>query len=139
MLKSVNNIIAKQIVLGMDFNLHFDSLLESQGRNPILKTYILLKWLSLKIPWNFAIFLGLAIPKWKNLLFGKIIGLDLFNVERTFFVSIFCYMTYVLALFCNDHSPILFALDMIKEGQRGRGLGKFNSSLLSNKKSWKII
>ena len=63
MLKSVNNIIAKQIVLGMDFNLHFDSLLESQGRNPILKTYILLKGLSLKIPWNFAIFLGLAIPK----------------------------------------------------------------------------
>ena len=43
MLKSVNNIIAKQIVLGMDFNLHFDSLLESQGRNTILKTYILLK------------------------------------------------------------------------------------------------
>ena len=43
MLKSVKNIIDKQIILGMDFNLYFDSLLESQGRNPILKIYILLK------------------------------------------------------------------------------------------------
>ena len=43
MLKSVENIIAKQIILGMDFNLYFDSLLESQGRNPILKKYMLPK------------------------------------------------------------------------------------------------
>ena len=37
MLKSPNNVSAKQITLGGDFNLYFDSLLESQGRNPILK------------------------------------------------------------------------------------------------------
>ena len=37
MLKSVNNISAKQIILGSDCNLCFDSLLESQGRNHILK------------------------------------------------------------------------------------------------------
>ena len=43
MLKSVKNIIPKQIILGMDFNLYFDSLLESQGRNPILKKYMLPK------------------------------------------------------------------------------------------------
>ena len=36
-LKSVNNINAKQIILGGDFNLYFDSLLESQGGNPISK------------------------------------------------------------------------------------------------------
>ena len=106
MLKSVKNIITKQIILGMDFNLYFDSLLESQGRNPILKKYMLPKWLSLKIPWKFAIFLALAISKPKNLLFRKIIGFDLFNVERTFFVSdVFqesIYMSYVLASFCND-------------------------------------
>ena len=36
-LKSVNNISAKQITLGEDFNLYFDSLLESQGENPISK------------------------------------------------------------------------------------------------------
>ena len=35
---------------------------------------------------------------------------------------------------CSDHSPpISFALDMIKEGQRGRGLRKFDSSLLNTK------
>ena len=32
------------------------------------------------------------------------------------------------------YSPILFSLDMIKEGQRGKGLWKFNSSLSSNKR-----
>ena len=37
MLKSANNVSAKQIILGGDFNLHFDSLIESQGRNPIFK------------------------------------------------------------------------------------------------------
>ena len=36
-LKGVNNINAKQIILGGDFNLYFDSLLESQGGNPISK------------------------------------------------------------------------------------------------------
>ena len=35
-LKSVNNISAKQIILGGHFNLYFDSLLESQRGNPIL-------------------------------------------------------------------------------------------------------
>ena len=37
MLKSVSNISANQIILGVDFNLYFDSLLESQHGNPKLK------------------------------------------------------------------------------------------------------
>ena len=37
MLKSISNISAKQIILGVDFNLYFDSLLESQHGNPKLK------------------------------------------------------------------------------------------------------
>ena len=36
MFKSVNNISAKQIILGGVFHRYFDSLLESQGANPIL-------------------------------------------------------------------------------------------------------
>ena len=61
--------------------------------------------------------------------------LDFFFVSNVFLVlqeSI--HKTDVLASFCSDHSPILFVLDMIKEGQMGKGLWKFNSSLLSNKK-----
>ena len=37
MLKTVNNISAKQIILGGNFNLYFDSLVESQGGNSVLK------------------------------------------------------------------------------------------------------
>ena len=40
MLKSVNNISTEQIILGDDFNFYFDSLLENQGGNPILKISI---------------------------------------------------------------------------------------------------
>ena len=32
------------------------------------------------------------------------------------------YKTYVLPSFRSDHSPILFALDMTEEDQRGKGL-----------------
>ena len=56
MFKSVNNISAKQIILGGVFHRYFDSLLESQGANPILEKNLLPKWLSLKIILNFAIF-----------------------------------------------------------------------------------
>ena len=45
MLKSVNNISAKQTIIGADFNLYFDSLLESQDKNLILKkTYCQNDW-----------------------------------------------------------------------------------------------
>ena len=39
-LKSVNNISAEQIILGGIFHRYFDSLLENQGGNPILKKAI---------------------------------------------------------------------------------------------------
>ena len=69
----------------------------------------------LKRPLIIAIFGGLEIPKSKDLLFGKIIVLAFFNVDWTFFVSNILpepiYKTDVLASFCSDNSPILFALE----------------------------
>ena len=44
------------------------------------------------------------------------------------------HKTDVLASLRSNHSPILFSLDMIDEGQRRKGLWKFNSSLSPNKK-----
>ena len=44
------------------------------------------------------------------------------------------HKTDALPLLCSNRSPILFSLDMIKEGQREKGLWKFKSSLLSNKR-----
>ena len=63
MLKAFNNISVKRVCLVGYFNLYFDPLLESQGENPILKKDLVPKRLSLKIPFNFAIFGGLKIPK----------------------------------------------------------------------------
>ena len=50
-------------------------------------------------------------------LFGKVIGLALFNLDWTFFVSNVVqepiYKTNALALSCSDQFPILFVLHMI--------------------------
>ena len=46
--------------------------------------------------------------------------------------------TNILASLATDHSPILFLLNQMSEFFRGKGLWKFNKSLLSNKEYVKI-
>ena len=58
--------------------------------------------------------------------------LDFFFVSNGF--QEYIHKIDALILLCSNHSPILFSLDMIKEGQREEGLWKFKSSLLSNKR-----
>ena len=73
----------------------------------------------------------------KIITLGKNIGLALFNVDSIFLVSNVLeeYLkNSALASFYSDHSLVLFAIDIIKEGQRGNGLWKFSCSQLSNKK-----
>ena len=58
-------------------------------------------------------------PQIKRLTFDFCIitGLALFNVNWTFFsFKVSTHKTDALASFCSDHSPILFALDMMKKG-----------------------
>ena len=87
MSKSVNNISAKQMILGGDFNLYFDSWIESQGglKKPIAKM------IELK-------------STFKTL---RYLNETFFFVSNVLQESI--YKTVVLASFCSDHSPILFA------------------------------
>ena len=73
----------------------------------------------------------------KRITLGKNIGLALFNVDSIFFVSNVLeeyLQNSALASFCSDHSLVLFAIDIIKEGQGGNRLWKFSCSQLSNKK-----
>ena len=56
--------------------------------------------------------------------------IDLFFLSNVLQESI--YKADVLSSFCSDNSPIVFALVIIKE--KGNGLWKFDSSLLSNKR-----
>ena len=80
------------------------------------------------------IFRGLKIPKTQDLLLGKIMGLVLFNVDWTFFVSNvlqeFFYKADALALFCSENPPNLLNLGLIKEIQRWKGLWKCNNSIV---------
>ena len=94
--------------------------------------------IGLKNTFELCIIQSLEISKTKYLLFDKIIELTLFNVDGTFFISNvlqeYIYKADVVAQFCSDHSPILLALDMIREGQMGKGLWKLKNSVLSNTK-----
>ena len=91
MLKSVNNINAKQIILSKDFNLYsvyFDSFLGNEDKNPILKKNIA-KMIELNNTFELSDIWRLRNTKTKKILFGKIIGLALFNVDWTFLFQIF--------------------------------------------------
>ena len=48
MLNSIPNIINKNVILGGDFNLFFNTSLETQGRNPVLKKKSLAKLIEIK-------------------------------------------------------------------------------------------
>ena len=94
--------------------------------------------IGLKNTFELCIIQSLEISKTKYLLFDKIIELTLFNEDGTFFIpnvlQEYIYKADVVAQFCSDHSPILLALDMIREGQMGKGLWKLKNSVLSNTK-----
>ena len=50
MLNSMPNIVNKNAILGGDFNLFFNTSLETQGVNPILKKKSLAKLIEIKEP-----------------------------------------------------------------------------------------
>ena len=68
--ESVNNISAKQIILGGDFDLYFYSLLKSQGGNPILKKSIA-KMIELQNTFELCYIWRLRNPKIKKFTFRK--------------------------------------------------------------------
>ena len=89
-LKSLNNISAKQLIISGD--LTFILTLFSQGRNPsliLLLYFIFCQILELKHILIFAMFGGLKIIRTKNLLFA-IIWRALFKVDWTFLFQMLC-------------------------------------------------
>ena len=139
MLNSIPNIMNKNVILGGDFDLFFNTSHETQGRNPILKKKSLEKLIKIKETLDLCDIWRIRNPKSKRFTFhqNRVSG-RIQNQKRLdyFLISNFLRETViradVLASFCSDHSPVIFTFAFQSNKKRRKGLWKFNKSLLSN-------
>ena len=71
MLNSIPNIINKNVILGGDFNLFFNTSLETQGGNPILKKKSLAKLIEIKETLDLCDIWRIRNPKSKHFTFHQ--------------------------------------------------------------------
>ena len=137
MLDNIDNLSNKKIIFGGDFNMIFDPILEAQGGNPVLKKKSIAKIIQIKENLDLCDIWRIRNPNRKRYTFRQthVSGfiqrrLDYFFISNLLQDSV--KKTDILASFSTDHSPIMFSLRQSKEESRGKGLWKFNSSLITN-------
>ena len=137
MLINVKNINNKNIILGGDFNMHFDSKLEAKGGKPVLKKQSIAKMVELLENFDLCDIRHIRNLKKRRFTFrqnhfsGYIKRrLDYFFVSNSLQEAI--KSVDILASFSTDHSPIFITLSKLNEFTKGKGLWKFNNSLISN-------
>ena len=137
MLETIKDLYDKQIVLAGDFNFFFDTSLESYGGKPTLKKKSIAKFIELKEKFDLCDIWRIRKPKTKRFTFhqkhvSSLIQrrLDYIYISNSMEFSV--KNTDVLAPLLTDHSPIKFSCFKNEESNRGRGLWKFNNSLIEN-------
>ena len=137
LLNKIPDILTKKIILGGDFNLFFNSLTEAEGGNPVLKKRSVAKSIEILEKFDLCDIWRIRNPKTKRFTFRQkhFSGLiqrrlDYFFVSNLLQESV--KHTDILASLSSDHSPILISLMKCINPSRGRGLWKFNCSLLKN-------
>ena len=137
MLETIKDLYDKHIVLAGDFNFFFDTSLDLYGGKPTLKKKSIAKFIELKEKFDLCDIWRIRNPKTKRYTFRQkhVSGLiqrrlDYFYISNSMQVSV--KNTDVLASLLTDHSPITFSCFKNEESKRGRGLWKFNNSLIEN-------
>ena len=137
MLINVKNVNNKNIILGEDFNMHFDSEMEAKGGKPVLKKQSIAKIVELLENFDLCDIWHIRNLKKRRFTFrqnhfsGYIQRrLDYFFVSNSLQEAI--KNVDILASFSTDHSPIIITLSKLNEFTKGKGLWKFNNSLISN-------
>ena len=115
----------------------FNTSLEIQGGNPILKKKSLPELIEIRETFNLCDIWRIRNPKSKFFTFhqnhvsGRIQRrLDYFLISN--FLEETVIRADVLASFCSGHGPIIFTIAFESNSKRGKGLWEFNKSLLSN-------
>ena len=137
MIETIKDLYDKHIILAGDFNFFFDTFLDSYGGKPTLKKKSIAKFIKLKEKFDLSDIWRIRNPKTKRFTFRQkhvltLIQkrLDYFYISNSMQVSV--KNTDVLASLLTDHSPITFSCLKNEESNRGRGLWKFNNSLIEN-------
>ena len=135
--KDFQDITEKNIIFAGDFNLFFDQKLESAGGNPILKKLAVSKLIELKESLNLCDIWRIRNPKSKAFTFRQrhfsgILQrrLDYLFISNNMQESV--KNVKILNALSTDHSPLFCSFLNLTNISRGRGLWKFNNSLISN-------
>ena len=127
----------KHIILGGDLNIFFDSSLEASGGNPTIKKKSLRIILAIKERLDLCDMWRIRNPKTCRYTFRQnhssgVIQrrLDYFFISNN--MQQFVCKTDILASFLSDHSPVFFTSSDSALDTYGKGLWKFNSSLIKN-------
>ena len=136
LLEKIDDIKNKNIILGGDFNLIFDSIIEASGGNPILKMKSIAKLIEIKETLNLCDTWRIRNPNCTYFTFRQnhTTGLIQRRLDYFFISNILqeSVKTDALASFCSEHSPITFSIKCENEPVHGKGLWKFNNSVTNN-------
>ena len=127
----------KHVVLAGDFDFFSDTSLDSYGGKPTLKKKSIAKFIEPKKKFDLCDIWRIRNPKTKRCTFHQKHAFGLIQKRLyCFYISISVQVsvkkTDVPASLLTDHSPITFSYFKNEESNRGRGLCKFNNSLLKN-------
>ena len=128
MLQTFDDLENKIIILGGDFNLFLDSVLEAEGGSPVFKKSSVSKLIEIKEKYNLCDIWRIRNTKEKRFTFRQKHRsgflqrrLDYFFVSNTLQESI--KDTEILPALSSDHSPIFFSLVSTKPASKGKGYG----------------
>ena len=136
-LETIEDIQNKSVVLGGDFNVILNPFLDSEGGKPVIKKRTIAKLIQITENLDLCDIWRIRNPKRRRFTFRQHHStgfiqrrLDYFFISNSLQES--TKTTDTLATFSTDHSPITFSLCHLKEFPRGKGLWKFNKSLIKN-------
>ena len=136
-LNKIDDIKNKKIILGGDFNAYFDSKLDASGGKPTIKKQTIPKLIEILETFDLCDIWRIRNPNLRRFSFRQ----NHFSgyIQRRldyFFISNILQeatkKTDILAAFSTDHSPIYFSLLKQHHLINGKGLWKFNNSLINN-------
>ena len=127
----------RHFILSGDMNLYFDTSLDALGGHPSLKNKSLLALINLLEKLDVCDIFRIRNPNKKRFTFRQknrnktSIHRRLDYIFLSNSLQEFANNTDMLPSILSDHSPVILSLNEDKDTNRGRGIWKFNNSLLS--------
>ena len=122
-------------IFGGDFNIIFDTILDSSGGNPSLKKRSVSKIISITDNLDVCDIFRISHPNDKRFTFRQKTPLIQRRLDYIFVANNlqeFVTRIDILPSFMSDHSPVLVKIDTMRTSKRGSYGWKFNNSLISD-------